>query len=127
VDVVAAPFLATGSDAREVAAAAEGLKQRIAFYASTRTYHPVLELHGWTDVGLRLHELSREGKWREMAALISDQMLSELAVVGTYDELASRIRERCSRLFSTVLLDLPRALWRDEGRVRGIVEALHEP
>jgi probable F420-dependent oxidoreductase len=124
VDLVSAPFLAIAEDAAGVDAAARALKQRIAFYASTRTYHAVLEYHGWTDVGLKLHELSRQGKWREMPDVISDEMLEEWAIVGTWDELAPRVRERCGPLFSTVLLDLPPALWRDETRVRTIVAAI---
>ena len=31
------------------------VKQQIAFYASTRTYEPVLEAHGWQDLTPALH------------------------------------------------------------------------
>jgi probable F420-dependent oxidoreductase len=125
LDVVGAPFLATGADEAEVEAARRALKQHIAFYASTRTYHTVLELHGWGEVGARLHQLSREGRWREMPALITDDMLEEWAVIATYDRLAAEVTRRCAGLFSTVLLDLPPGLRRDEARVRAIVETLH--
>jgi probable F420-dependent oxidoreductase len=126
VDLVGAPFLATGRDAAGVEAAKKALKQHIAFYASTRTYHSVLEFHGWEDVGAKLHRLSREGKWPEMPALITDEMLHEFAIVATYDELAAALTERCAGLFSTLLLDLPPGLRREETRVRELVRALHQ-
>jgi alkanesulfonate monooxygenase SsuD/methylene tetrahydromethanopterin reductase-like flavin-dependent oxidoreductase (luciferase family) len=105
----------------------QALKQHVSFYASTRTYHTVLAHHGWEDVGLELHRLSREGKWQEMPALITDDMLREWAIIGTYDQLASQVRARCDGIFSTVLLDLPHRFQRDEARVRELVQALHGP
>jgi probable F420-dependent oxidoreductase len=125
VDVVGAPFLALGRDEKEIEAAKRALKQAIAFYASTRTYHSVLEFHGWQEVGTKLHQLSREGKWGEMPALITDDMLAEWALISTYDALATTVKERCAGIFQTVLLDLPPRLREDGARVREIVEALH--
>ena len=125
IDVVGAPFLAVGPTPETVEAAKQALKQHIAFYAPTRTYHSVLEFHGWGAVGTKLHQLSRERKWSEMPGLIDDEMLEEWAIIGTYDELASKLQERCAGLFSTLLLDLPPALRQDSTRVRDIVEALH--
>jgi len=125
VDLVGAPFLAIGADEGEVRKAMQALKQHVSFYASTRTYHTVLAHHGWEDVGLELHRLSREGKWQEMPALITDDMLKEWAIIATYDRLADELRRRCDGVFSTVLLDLPHRLQRDEGRVRELLRTLH--
>lgn len=127
IDIVGAPFLAIGRDAKEIEAATLALKQRVAFYASTRSYHSVLEFHGWSGVGLKLYQLSIEGKWQEMAGLISDDMLREFAIIGTYDELTPQLKERCSGIFSSVLLDLPPQLRADEAKVRGIIQALRQP
>ncbi len=127
IDIVGAPFLALGEDEQEVEAARQALKQHIAFYASTRTYHSVLEFHGWIDVGLELHRLSREGKWTDMPNLISDEMLQEWAIVGTYDELAPQLKQRCAGIFSTLLLDLPRRLREDDARVRETIQLLRQP
>ncbi|TFH20376.1 MAG: TIGR03617 family F420-dependent LLM class oxidoreductase [Myxococcales bacterium] len=124
IDVVGAPFLAIGADEEAVAKARQAVKQHIAFYASTRTYHTVLEHHGWQDVGAKLHQPSREGKWTELPAQITDDMLDEWAVSATFDELAARVRERCTGIFDTVLLDLPPKLMAEEDRVSGIVRAL---
>lgn len=124
INVIGAPFLAIGKDEEGVARAMQATKQRIAFYASTRTYHAVLEFHGWNDLGMQLHRLSVEGKWQEMPALITDDMLAEFAVIGTYDDFVPKLRERARGVYDTVLLDLPPALWADDDRVGEIVRGL---
>ena len=60
-----------------------------------------------------------------MPALITDDMLKEWAIIGTYDQLAAQVRARCAEIFSTVLLDLPHRFQRDEDRVRELVKTLH--
>lgn len=82
-------FVATGRDAAEVARALEWVRYRVAFYGSTRTYLPVLELHGWQDLGARLHRLSVAGRWREMAAGVPDDVLHEFVAAAPYPELAA--------------------------------------
>jgi len=124
VDVVGAPFLAIGRDEAEIAAAKDSLRQRIAFYASTRTYHSVLEFHGWIDAGLELHRLSVQNKWQDMPAVITDEMLHEFAIVGHYDDLVPQLRERCGGVFTTLTVDLPPGLRADEARVREVIAAL---
>src|SRR6185369_13241386 len=84
INMIGAPFLAVGANEEEVEKAKQALKQHVAFYASTRTYHTVLAHHGWEDIGLQLHRLSREGKWQELPKLITDAMLDEWAVIATY-------------------------------------------
>jgi len=125
IDIVGAPFLAIGRDEEAVAAAKRELKQHIAFYASTRTYHTVLEHHGWEDVGLQLHELTREGKWTELPKLITDDMLEHWAVIATFDRLAEELERRCAGIYTTLLLDFPPALARDGDLVGEIVRKLH--
>ena len=76
------------------------------------------------DVAEKLHRLSREGKWKEMPAVVRDDMLEEWAVVATWDRLAATLAERCRGFAGTLLLDLPPALRRDKARVAEIVQAL---
>lgn len=126
IDMVGAPFLAIGADAKEVEAAKNALRQKIGFYASTRTYHTVLDFHGWHDTGMKLHQLSVDGKWRELPALITDEMLEEWAIIATYDEFAAKVKQRCSGIFDTILLDLPPKMRENETWLRGVVQALHQ-
>ena len=127
VDIVGSPFLVTGKDAAEVEAARVGVRTQIAFYASTRTYHSVLEFHGWGDAGRELHRLSLEGKWPEMVNVITDEMLDAFAIIGTYDELAPKLRERWGTICSTMFLGLPPYLHNDDKLLGDIVSALQKP
>lgn len=124
VDVVGMPFIAAGKDAREVQQAVQDVKQRISFYASTRTYHPVLEHNGWGDIGQELHQMSLEGKWGEMPRLISDEMVHEFAAVGTYGEIGVQLRERWGRLFDAIHLDLSGRVLADDSLIREIITAI---
>ena len=127
VDIVASPFLVTGETAADVEAAKAGVKQQIAFYSSTRTYHTVLEHHGWGEVGRTLHALSIEGKWQGMLDQISDEIVDAFSIVATYDELASKLKERWGGIASTIFLGLSPQMLANESLVRGIVDELHRP
>lgn len=93
VERVSTVFVVTGRDEAEMTAAAGPIKQQIAFYASTPSYAPVLETHGW-DFGNRLNNMSKRGEWEAMADVITDEVLNEVAVVAPVEELGARIRER---------------------------------
>jgi probable F420-dependent oxidoreductase len=126
IDVVGSPFLAVGADEEGVERAKAALKHNIAFYASTRSYHAVLAYHGWEDLGAHLHQLSVQGKWTELPKQITDDMLDEWAVVATYDQLAAQLKRRAEGAYTSVLLDLPKALREDEAQVAQIVADLKQ-
>src|SRR3990172_7392518 len=102
IDIVGGGFIVSGKNEEEIEKAKGPVKQQIAFYGSTRAYFPVLELHGWGEVGQRLFRLSMEGKWPEMADAITDEMLEVFAIVGTYDELVPKLKERYLGVVSTL-------------------------
>ncbi|MFQ5828307.1 MAG: TIGR03617 family F420-dependent LLM class oxidoreductase [Candidatus Methylomirabilia bacterium] len=93
-----------GDTDEERARAKQFVRQQIAFYASTRTYEPVLAAHGWQDLTPKLHRKSVEGDWQGMASLITDEMADTYAVTGTYDAIAQRIQERYTGLLDRVFL-----------------------
>jgi probable F420-dependent oxidoreductase len=74
-------YLATGTD-QQITTAVEEIRGHLAFYASTPQYRPLLELHGWGDLGAELTTLSKTGRWAEMPALITDDMVDAFALVG---------------------------------------------
>ncbi len=125
IDVLGAPFLALGRDQAAVEKAKNAVRQSLAFYASTRSYHAVLKFHGWEDVGARLHQLSIAGKWTEMPALISDEMLEEWAIIASYDDFADQLKQRSAGLFNTVLIDLPVQARSDVDWLRETLQRLH--
>jgi len=86
-EFVYAPFVVTGADERAMAASAAVARERIAFYAATPAYRPVLELHGLGDLQDELNTLAKRGEWQAMGGLIDDGMLGEFAVVAPLDEL----------------------------------------
>jgi probable F420-dependent oxidoreductase len=100
-------FLVTGRTAAEVAEARSQVRAQIAFYASTRTYEPVLAAHGWADLAPRLHRKSVAGDWAGMAALISDEMLAAFAIEAPLDGLAAAVRSRYAGLLDRVAPYVP--------------------
>lgn len=107
VSVAASVFAATGDDRLQVGSVREAFRQQIAFYASTRTYRRLMELHGWGDVCDRLHERSVRGEWDKMAGEIGDEILDEFVVGGTWGEMAGLLKQRYAGLVDRVRLYLP--------------------
>jgi len=95
---VTSSFVVVGDNAQELEQQKQAVKQQIAFYASTRTYEPVLATHGWQDLVPHLHRKSVEGDWKGMADLITDEMLDTYAVTGSYATIASKLEERYAGL-----------------------------
>ena len=122
-DLFGGGFIAAGPDTDALAAEIERVRRRIAFYASTRTYRPVLALHGLEDLGLKLHDLSVKGRWDDMAGEISDEVVHIFAVCGTYAELASLIEARYGGLADSIALDFPSGT--PEGLQREILADIH--
>jgi probable F420-dependent oxidoreductase len=87
-------FIATGPDEEAVAKALEELRYRVAFYGSTRTYSGVLALHGYEEVGAKLHRLSVTGKWREMPKVVPDDLLHLFAAVASYADLPAAVEKQ---------------------------------
>jgi len=107
VEVAASVFGAVGRDAKEIGGVKEMYREQIAFYASTRTYRKVMEVHGWGDVCDRLHERSVRGEWGKMAGEVSDQMLDEFVVEGTWGEMGGVLKQRYEGLADRVRLYVP--------------------
>jgi probable F420-dependent oxidoreductase len=102
------PVLAVmGTDPESRAAAERGVRGQIAFYGSTPSYRPVLELHGWGDLGDQLNTLSRRQEWAQMADLITDDVLDAFAVSGTPAEVAAAIVARYGDVITRASLYTP--------------------
>lgn len=83
-----------GSTDAQITQAREKAKAQIAFYGSTPAYKGMLELHGWGDLQPQLNRMAKEGRWGDMIALISDDMLDVIGVSGTPSSAGKDIRER---------------------------------
>jgi len=115
-----ASFVVVGDTELERAQNAEAVKQQIAFYASTRTYEPVLAAHGWEGIAQELHCKSLEGDWTGMTRLITDEMLDTIAVSGTYESIGRKLRERYAGLLDRITLYQPYETLLDESRLAAL-------
>jgi probable F420-dependent oxidoreductase len=91
--VKAAIFLATGTD-EQIEAEVGTIREQLAFYASTPAYRPILELHGWGDMGAELTRLSKAGRWSEMPHLITDEVVEAFAIVGPVNQVPETLHRR---------------------------------
>lgn len=69
------------------------VKQQIGFYATTRTYTPVLAAHGFDEVVPKLREAYGERDMDKLASLVSDEMADTFALHGTVDEVREKVRK----------------------------------
>ncbi len=111
-------FVVVGDTEEERNRNAEAVRQQIAFYASTRTYEPVLAAHGWEALSPDLHQRSLDGDWKGMARLITDEILGEVAVSGTYETIGEALREKYAGLLDRVALYQPYAVNVEDSRLR---------
>jgi probable F420-dependent oxidoreductase len=116
-DVIAATLVVTGDDDASFERSREAARKQLAFYGSTPAYRPTLDCHGWGELHVELNRLSKLGRWDEMPALVSDEVLEEIAVVGPRASLAARLCERLGDVADAVSLTHNRcpdpALWAD--------------
>jgi len=100
-------MIASGSTEEEFTAARNAARAQISFYGSTPAYRPVLECHGRGELQSELNRLSKAGRWLEMAGLIDDGLLKQIAVVGEPDEIAPKLRARCQKFADRISLIAP--------------------
>ncbi len=94
-------FVITNPEEREF------VRQQISFYASTPSYRRVFALHGWEEIARQLSSFAARKKWDAMPALITDEMLAELAVVSPAANLAAVLRQRYAGLSDRLTIYMP--------------------
>lgn len=101
VQLSSAVFVASDETEREA------VRAQISFYASTPTYRTVLEAHGLGEVNQQLGALAARGKWDDMPALISDEILNQVAIIAPLDEIPARIEARYTGLLDRITFYAP--------------------
>ncbi len=96
------------------------VRYRLAFYGSTRTYSGVLDLHGWHELSQTLHRMAKDGRWQEMAAQVSDEVVHTFAAVGTYRDIGAAIEKRFGGLSDAIAISFPDGT--PPGTVREVVQ-----
>ena len=64
---------------------------QIAFYYTTRLYHSILRPHGWEAIGEAIASAFRKGDFAAMAAEVTDEMVDQIAIAGTPDEVRDQL------------------------------------
>ena len=115
-------FVATGRNDEQIEKMRNLCRSQIAFYASTRVYHPVLEVHGWEEIGQRLTEKAAKGDWKAMAAEITDEMLDVFTVTGSFADISSKIKQRYDGLLDRFAFYFPYERGTDDDAWRSIIK-----
>lgn len=100
-------LVATGDSTRAIAEQREEIRHQIGFYASTRTYAPVLDTHGWAELSGRLSAKAAAGDWGGLAREVSDEMVDEFCISGPPDEIGPKLRARYHGLLDRLSLYFP--------------------
>jgi probable F420-dependent oxidoreductase len=124
IEISGPAFVVTGTSDEEMAKSVAGTKQQIAFYGSTPAYRGVLELHGWGGLQEDLNRMSKEGKWKEMGELITDDILDTFAVVAEPEKLAEGIKARYGDIVQRLSFYAPYES--DPDRWKAVMDDLHE-
>jgi len=95
------PFVATSPEEEAFA------RMQIAFYASTPSYHSVMDFHGWGETAQKLSGFAAKGEWAEMPMLITDEMLNEFCLMTTQEKLAEDLKKRFTGIADRLTLYSP--------------------
>lgn len=119
------PLIATAPDEETLQAKIRDVRARISFYASTPAYRAAFAAHGLGDLADELKVLSKAQRWEEMPQYISDDVLNLYATVGTYAQIAEKLKSRYGGLVTHCEFSIPVATAADLATMRGLIETLH--
>jgi len=123
-DVSLPVMVVTGVDEEAFARSRQAVQGQLAFYASTPAYRAVLELHGWGDLQAEAHQLTRAGRWQDMGALITDDILDAFAIISEdIDAVPTLLKQRYAGLADTWMCTVDTG---DRDRQRQLVSTLQE-
>ena len=96
------PLVATAENEEQLQTKVRDARARIAFYASTPSYRAAFEHLGLGDLADECKLLSKAQKWEELPKFISDEILHQFVVIGTYDEIGRKLLERYGDLITDI-------------------------
>ncbi|TNF34488.1 MAG: TIGR03617 family F420-dependent LLM class oxidoreductase [Gammaproteobacteria bacterium] len=102
---ITAPVMAVmGDTPAERDTMRERVRGMIGFYGATSYYKDMFAAHNWEGTFNRLLEKSRTGQWDSMASEITDEMLAEFAVEGSYEEIPGLLQAKYGDMIDEVLI-----------------------
>jgi len=124
VEICMKPLIGTAPDAEQLERVVDTVRARVGFYLSTPSYRRTFRLHGWEDLAEQASVLSREQRWDELPGLVHDEMLHEVATIGTHDEIAERLSDRYAGRVDRIEFSIPVNTPDDAERFRDILDRL---
>jgi len=101
------PLVASAPDEEQLIPKIRDARARIAFYASTPAYLAAFEHLGLADLVAEAKLLSRAQRWEDLPELISDEVLNQFAVIGTYDQVGRKLVERFGKVVTNSEFSIP--------------------
>ena len=124
INLSSSAFVVTGKNQATINANKESVKKQLAFYFSTRSYSKVLEVHGFEDLGLWLHEMSLKQQWDQMSGLITDEILDEFAIIGGYSEIPALMKGRFEGQLDEVVFNAGGPGISNEAEIQNVIQGL---
>ena len=87
-------FVIISDNEKNIQTKIEQIRSQVAFYASTKSYRKVMEIHGWENIADQLYRYSVDGKWDKMPSLITDDVLDEFLLVSSLKEAPKKIKSK---------------------------------
>jgi probable F420-dependent oxidoreductase len=122
VELCMKPLIGTAPDRGTLTRVSETVRARVAFYLSTPSYRRAFEIHDWGDIAVQASELARQRRWEELPGLVDDEMLHTVATVGTYDEIATKLRDRYRGRVDRIEFSIPVRSQDDAETLRSILD-----
>ena len=124
---ITAPVMAVMGDSdAELDIMRERVRGMIGFYGATSFYKAMFEAHDWDETFLLLRNKSRNDEWDTMADEITDEMLDEFAVTGTYEEIPVLLEAKYGDMLDEVLIYFGEPEKGDPETWRRLVRAFNE-
>jgi len=105
--LIAGATVITAATSDLLAAQVTARRDRLAFLWSTPAYEPTLRRLGYGDLGERLRVQIRAERWDQLADLVTAELVDELCVVATYEELPAAVSQTFGERVDGILLRPP--------------------
>lgn len=125
IEFIANPLTAVGSTKEAIAAQRETHRSVLARLYSTPNYWPCLELFGLEALGRELNTLVKQGRWDDLPALLTDDILDLFVPSGHHEEIATILREDFGGIANAISLSLPEDPAEDAA-IAQVIEQLHQ-
>lgn len=103
IDLIIPVFAIPGDSEEERQLMLQRAKTQIAFYGSTPNYAFQFDDLGYEGTTEKLGQMMRNGEMHNMADIITEEMLSQFAVVAKWDDMADALKKRYDGVASRVV------------------------